>query len=488
MAQVVHKAGLGAHLSLIVASVLVAWVIDLLIRLLEGNIDILAKHHVISGFRLFKLAMCTSYVIMTFVRRRTPFRYNPEWLFRLSGLTLDLMATAAVASIRFRSIPDECWATFWAVVLGCLFWNCFAFVVLSPRMFPKYNKMQGMVCIGDSLGHSWVGLLFCRAVDPDLATPVPLAYAYKTMLFFIPASGGKNAIVIGLIDLFGLWRTLIACLLALCFWFYVFHLVKAQFPQHHKAAHGNSAADPARKTKKRKGAGREGGRGLEDGESEEVEDAVELLPMMSASPEPSARKRLELSPSTSEGDRGGDVPGPRVALSEESEILKPVHVKELQCHLPGIDAMRDRWNLVYSTGRDGASLETLIWKCQEHHADTCILIMEDSYGYRFGAYIDGRIREDHQYYGTGQSFVFTFNPSFKAYEWTGQNDYFMLTTHKFLALGGGGAGFALQVDDELDRGQSCRSGTYDNDCLASSEFFRVSALEVWSFPGLSASL
>jgi hypothetical protein len=45
--------------------------------------------------------------------------------------------------------------------------------------------------------NSWVGLLTVRAVDPGLRTPVPLAYAYKMMLFFIPASGGKNAIVVG---------------------------------------------------------------------------------------------------------------------------------------------------------------------------------------------------------------------------------------------------------------------------------------------------
>lgn len=47
------------------------------------------------------------------------------------------------------------------------------------------------------MGHSWVGLLLLRAMDPGLLTPVPLAYAYKMMMFFVPASGGKNAIVIG---------------------------------------------------------------------------------------------------------------------------------------------------------------------------------------------------------------------------------------------------------------------------------------------------
>lgn len=57
--------------------------------------------------------------------------------------------------------------------------------------------MRATSLIGDALGHSWVGLLVLRAMDPRLQTPVPLAYAYKMMMFFVPASGGKNAIVFG---------------------------------------------------------------------------------------------------------------------------------------------------------------------------------------------------------------------------------------------------------------------------------------------------
>lgn len=57
--------------------------------------------------------------------------------------------------------------------------------------------MRATSLIGDALGHSWVGLLVLRAMDPQLRTPVPMAYAYKMMMFFVPASGGKNAMVIG---------------------------------------------------------------------------------------------------------------------------------------------------------------------------------------------------------------------------------------------------------------------------------------------------
>lgn len=67
----------------------------------------------------------------------------------------------------------------------------------DQRVFVCGRLLRATALIGDALGHSWVGLLLLRAMDPRLQTPVPLAYAYKMMMFFVPASGGKNAIVIG---------------------------------------------------------------------------------------------------------------------------------------------------------------------------------------------------------------------------------------------------------------------------------------------------
>jgi len=91
--------------------------------------------------------------------------------------------------------------------------------------------------MGDALGHSWVGLLLARAIDPALQTPVPLAFTYKLLVrreggretvlfptniqhppslplqvFFAPGSGGKNNIVISLIDAWGLWPAFCVCL------------------------------------------------------------------------------------------------------------------------------------------------------------------------------------------------------------------------------------------------------------------------------------
>ncbi|CAM9963997.1 unnamed protein product, partial [Ectocarpus sp. 4 AP-2014] len=192
----IHRAGLGAHLLLPAVSVGAAWLVDLFIRFLENRVEYTAKHHIISGFRLFQLSMCAALLFMCFIRRTSPFRYHSEWFFRLSGLCLDLMTTAAISSIGFASIPNKFNAAFLLVLFSCVLWNVGVFIVLAPRMFPNFWLLRATALIGDALGHSWVGLLLLRAMDFRLQTPVPLAYAYKTMMFFVPASGSKNAIVI----------------------------------------------------------------------------------------------------------------------------------------------------------------------------------------------------------------------------------------------------------------------------------------------------
>lgn len=44
--------------------------------------------------------------------------------------------------------------------------------------------------MGDALGHSWVGLLLARAIDPQLQTPVPMAFTYKLLVRVRGSIGG----------------------------------------------------------------------------------------------------------------------------------------------------------------------------------------------------------------------------------------------------------------------------------------------------------
>jgi len=76
-----NKAGLGAHISLMATAILIAWLIDLMVRLGEERVEWLKKHHVISGFRLFKLSMCTALALICIIRRTSSLIFKSEWFF-----------------------------------------------------------------------------------------------------------------------------------------------------------------------------------------------------------------------------------------------------------------------------------------------------------------------------------------------------------------------------------------------------------------------
>lgn len=51
-----------------------------------------------------------------------------------------------------------------------------------PTQTKTTRYARGVTLMGDALGHSWVGLLLARAIDPQLQTPVPLAFTYKLLV------------------------------------------------------------------------------------------------------------------------------------------------------------------------------------------------------------------------------------------------------------------------------------------------------------------
>ena len=57
--------------------------------------------------------------------------------------------------------------------------------------------------------------------------------------------------------------------------------------------------------------------------------------------------------------------------------------------------------------------------------------------------------------------------------------------HEIVAMGGGGGGFAFQLDDEMNDGTSNASDTFDNPMLSSNEFFKCLNVEIWSLDKMS---
>jgi hypothetical protein len=69
---------------------------------------------------------------------------------------------------------------------------------------------------------------------------------------------------------------------------------------------------------------------------------------------------------------------------------------------------------------------------------------------------------------------------FKAFPYSGVNDYYMLCESHFLSLGAGDGKYGLWLDDGLEKGVSATSQTFGNEPLSDEgEKFGVLGVEMW---------
>ena len=239
-------------------------------------------------------------------------------------------------------------------------------------------------------------------------------------------------------------------------------------------------------------------------------------------------RRASLSPRGDDGNRREEAPrtktspepktkplalplGPHAArLSEPSAIFSEDAARRLQSALPARLRLRD-WRMAYSSKRDGISLRSL-YRAASREAGAkngssaeSLLFVRDSRGNAFGAFATEPWHVHQRYYGTGESFVFTVhdesssaasektaddakkqNDGVVAFRWSQRNDYFMFGRADCAAVGGGN-GFALWLDEELLRGNSAPSETFDNPCLSGGvKDFQIVYVELWTFAARNA--
>uniref|UniRef100_A0A224YV31 Oxidation resistance protein 1 n=1 Tax=Rhipicephalus zambeziensis TaxID=60191 RepID=A0A224YV31_9ACAR len=172
-----------------------------------------------------------------------------------------------------------------------------------------------------------------------------------------------------------------------------------------------------------------------------------------------------------------DLPLPE--LLDSTEIFTEEHRRELCKHLPA-RAESYAWALVYSTLKHGFSLKTLYREMLKIESPILLAVL-DTEGAVFGVLTSCSLRMSDHFYGTGESFLFTFHPEFKLYKWTGENGYFIKGNADSLAFGAGDGQFGLWLDGDLFHGRSRRCKTYENDVLSTKEDFVVKAIEAWGF-------
>ncbi|KAM9353076.1 nuclear receptor coactivator 7 [Symphorus nematophorus] len=165
-------------------------------------------------------------------------------------------------------------------------------------------------------------------------------------------------------------------------------------------------------------------------------------------------------------------------LGSESQLLEDHHLKRLADHMPA-RTHGYPWQLVYSTAIHGSSLKTL-YRNMAGLDSPVLLVIKDMHKKVFGAFSSDPFKVSKYCYGTGETFLFSFNPDFQAYRWSGENSYFVSGNLESLQIGGGGVGFALWLDADLYHGSSFSCPTFHNASLSSQEDFIVQDLEVWT--------
>ncbi|KAG1948552.1 oxidation resistance protein [Pimephales promelas] len=169
----------------------------------------------------------------------------------------------------------------------------------------------------------------------------------------------------------------------------------------------------------------------------------------------------------------------RPSLNEPSDLLQPDQIEKLAKHLPP-RTIGYPWSLAFSTSKHGMSIKSL-YRTMQSQDSPVLMVIKDSDGQLFGALASEPFKVSDGFYGTGETFVFSFSPDLEVFKWTGDNMFFMKGDMDSLAFGGGCGEFGLWLDGDLYHGRTHSCKTFGNPMLSKTEDFYVQDIEIWSF-------
>ena len=166
--------------------------------------------------------------------------------------------------------------------------------------------------------------------------------------------------------------------------------------------------------------------------------------------------------------------------THKSCILSDLQISNLIVELPSY-YQTSNWSRLFNIDVDGCSLITFFQRVKEY--DTTIILLEDQYGYKFGGFCVEEWKPLFTFFGNGENFLFTFKDKDEPqiFPWSGEGEHHMYANNSSIALGGSKqkGRFALYLADDLYRGSSVKTESYDNDILSKNQDFKVVHFEVW---------
>lgn len=234
-----------------------------------------------------------------------------------------------------------------------------------------------------------------------------------------------------------------------------------------------------------------------------------------------------------------ELKGYKPGTSHKAKLLNKGLAEEIRLLIPPRLQLCDAWQLIYSLDQNGSTLSTLYSLCDKYRGKRggFVTVIRDGGGGVFGAYLTDPPKPQAHYYGSGECFLWraiklpalpdlsslppppsedtthlqrmttiglakkhssaslastnganghrsgTQTPDqirFKAFPYTGENDYMIFCQQEYLSVGGGDGHYGLWLDDNLNHGVSETCPTFGNEGLSDEGAkFDVLGVEIW---------
>lgn len=180
---------LSVHLALVAIAIGVGWVLQQ--GLVWTEVNTWGQHILLFEYiPLFPLAMIGALMVQIALEQMgLGEMVDRQLINRISGVSLDLLVTAALATLSLAVIGDYL-VPFLVLAAAGIGWNLFAFLILAPRMIPRDWFPRGAGDFGQSIGMAALGLLLIQLADPHNYSRARERFGYKQVLFEPLVGGG----------------------------------------------------------------------------------------------------------------------------------------------------------------------------------------------------------------------------------------------------------------------------------------------------------